>query len=116
MPSHAAGPPQPVAGAERMLENRWRKNWLRADSCCAMKLRLARSVDIAMVGGSDALYVGMQHAPYSIETTATICAAVVRKESSFRMSIPAPGRSDRQRIPLSTNGKTLGDGIGAGAR
>src|ERR1700759_2427055 len=43
-----------------------------------MNLRLARSVDIAMVakaGGYDALYVDMQHAPYSIETTATICAA-----------------------------------------
>src|SRR6201996_5643425 len=43
-----------------------------------MNLRLARSVDIAMVakaGGYDALYVDMQHAPYSIDTTATICAA-----------------------------------------
>src|SRR3954449_1445921 len=45
-----------------------------------MNLRLARSVDIAMVakaGGSDAPYVDMQHAPYSIETTATICAAAL---------------------------------------
>jgi 2-keto-3-deoxy-L-rhamnonate aldolase RhmA len=45
-----------------------------------MNLRLARSVDIAMVakaGGYDALYVDMQHAPYSIETTATICAAAL---------------------------------------
>ena len=45
-----------------------------------MNLRLARSVDIAMVakaGGYDALYVDMQHAPYSIETTSTICAAAL---------------------------------------
>ncbi len=45
-----------------------------------MNLRLARSVDIAMVakaGGYDALYVDMQHAPYSIDTTATICAAAI---------------------------------------
>ncbi len=45
-----------------------------------MNLRLARSVDIAMVakaGGYDALYVDMQHAPYSIDTTATICAAAL---------------------------------------
>jgi 4-hydroxy-2-oxoheptanedioate aldolase len=44
-----------------------------------MNLRLARSVDIAMVakaGGYDALYVDMQHAPYSIETTATISPLV----------------------------------------
>src|SRR5947199_10844901 len=43
-----------------------------------MNLRLARSVDIAMIakaGGYDALYVDLQHAPYSIETTATTCAA-----------------------------------------
>ncbi len=45
-----------------------------------MNLRLARSVDIAMVakaGGYDALYVDMQHAPYSVETTGTICAAAL---------------------------------------
>jgi 2-keto-3-deoxy-L-rhamnonate aldolase RhmA len=45
-----------------------------------LNLRLARSVDIAMVakaGGYDAFYVDMQHAPYSIETTATICAAAL---------------------------------------
>src|SRR5258707_12078153 len=45
-----------------------------------MNLRLARSVDIAMVakaGGYDALYVDMEHSPYSIETTSTICAAAI---------------------------------------
>jgi len=45
-----------------------------------MNLRLARTVDIAMVakaGGYDALYVDMEHSPYSIETTATICAAAL---------------------------------------
>ena len=45
-----------------------------------MNLRLARTVDIAMVakaGGYDALYVDMEHSPYSIETTSTICAAAL---------------------------------------
>ena len=45
-----------------------------------MNLRLARTVDIAMVakaGGYDALYVDMEHGPYSIETTSTICAAAL---------------------------------------
>jgi 4-hydroxy-2-oxoheptanedioate aldolase len=44
-----------------------------------MNLRLARSVGIAMVakaGRYDALYADMQHAPYSIETTATISSAL----------------------------------------
>ena len=52
----------------------------RGELVLCMNLRLARSVDIAMVakaGGYDALYVDMQHAPYSIETTATICAAAL---------------------------------------
>jgi len=31
----------------------------------------------AKAGGYDALYVDMQHAPYSIETIATICAAAL---------------------------------------
>ena len=45
-----------------------------------MNLRLARTVDIAMVakaGGYDALYVDMEHGPYSIKTTSTICAAAL---------------------------------------
>jgi 4-hydroxy-2-oxoheptanedioate aldolase len=45
-----------------------------------INLRLARTVDIAMVakaGGYDALYVDMEHSPYSIATTATICAAAI---------------------------------------
>ena len=45
-----------------------------------MNLRLARTVDIAMVakaGGYDAIYVDMEHSPYSIDTAATICAAAI---------------------------------------
>src|SRR5271165_6462500 len=52
----------------------------RGELALCLNLRLARSVDIAMVakaGGYDALYVDMQHAPYSVETTATICAAAL---------------------------------------
>src|ERR1700730_10836260 len=45
-----------------------------------MNLRLARSVDIAMVakaGGYEALYVDMEPSPYPIEPTSTICAAAL---------------------------------------
>lgn len=58
--------------------NRMKQKLAAGDLVLCMNLRLARSVDIAMVakaGGYDALYVDMQHAPYSIETTATLCAA-----------------------------------------
>jgi 2-keto-3-deoxy-L-rhamnonate aldolase RhmA len=61
-----------------MPEKSMKQKLAGGDLVLCMNLRLARSVDIAMVakaGGYDALYVDMQHAPYSIETTSTICAA-----------------------------------------
>ena len=56
-----------------MPEKSMKEKFAVGDLVLCMNLRLARSVDIAMVakaGGYDALYVDMQHAPYSIETTA----------------------------------------------
>src|SRR5678815_5437164 len=67
-------------GGERMAEKSMKEKLAAGELVLCMNLRLARSVDIAMVakaGGYDALYVDMQHAPYSIETTATICAASI---------------------------------------
>jgi 2-keto-3-deoxy-L-rhamnonate aldolase RhmA len=69
-----------TAGAGRMPEKSMKEKLAAGELVLCMNLRLARSVDIAMVakaGGYDALYVDMQHAPYSIETTATICAAAL---------------------------------------
>src|ERR1700731_3559654 len=129
-----------------MPEKSMKEKLAAAELVLCMNLRLARSVDIAMVakaGGYDALYVDMQHAPYSIETTATICAAALGIGITPLVRVPnhdaqwmsrvldggarpgrhssgrqhsRPGRSDRRRVPLSTAGKTLGNGIGAGAR
>src|SRR5215471_15752120 len=67
-------------GGEAMPEASMKQKLAAGELVLCMNLRLARSVDIAMVakaGGYDALYVDMQHAPYSIETTATICAAAL---------------------------------------
>ena len=63
-----------------MPEKSMKEKLAAGELVLCLNLRLARSVDIAMVakaGGYDALYVDMQHAPYSIETTATICAAAL---------------------------------------
>jgi 2-keto-3-deoxy-L-rhamnonate aldolase RhmA len=63
-----------------MSEKSMKEKLATGELVLCMNLRLARSVDIAMIakaGGYDALYVDMQHAPYSIETTATICAAAL---------------------------------------
>src|SRR5579884_1647444 len=79
-PSREAEAPQPVAGEERMPEKSMKEKLAAGELVLCLNLRLARSVDVAMVakaGGYDALYVDMQHAPYSIETTATICAAAL---------------------------------------
>src|ERR1700759_4729201 len=73
-----------------------------------MNLRLARTVDIAMVakaGGYDALYVDMQHAPYSIETTATICAASI-----------AMGITPLVRVPARDNGEWMARVLDGGAQ
>src|SRR6266403_1504532 len=79
------------SGGKRMPEKSMKEKLAAGELVLCMNLRLARSVDIAMVakaGGYDALYVDMQHAPYSIETAAP-------RASSFRMSTPGlrPKRS-----------------------
>ena len=73
-----------------------------------MNLRLARTVDIAMVakaGGYDALYVDMQHAPYSIETTSTICAAAI-----------GIGITPLVRVPAHDNGQWMARVLDGGAQ
>jgi 2-keto-3-deoxy-L-rhamnonate aldolase RhmA len=73
-----------------------------------MNLRLARSIDIAMVakaGGYDALYVDMQHAPYSIETTSTICAAAI-----------GIGITPLVRVPSHDNGQWMSRVLDGGAQ
>jgi 2-keto-3-deoxy-L-rhamnonate aldolase RhmA len=62
------------------MANSMKQKLAAGELVLCINLRLARSVDIAMVakaGGYDALYVDMEHSPYSIETTATICAAAL---------------------------------------
>src|SRR6266851_9949570 len=60
------------------IRNSMKQKLAAGELVLCMNLRLARTVDIAMVakaGGYDALYVDMEHSPYSIDTAATICAA-----------------------------------------
>ena len=74
------------------IRNSMKQKLAAGELVLCMNLRLARSVDIAMVakaGGYDALYVDMQHAPYSIETTATICAAAIGIGITPLVRVPA---------------------------
>src|SRR5438270_9464895 len=62
------------------MANTMKQKLAAGELVLCMNLRLARTVDIAMVakaGGYDALYVDMEHSPYSIDTAATICAAAI---------------------------------------
>jgi len=62
------------------MTNSMKQKLAEGELVLCMNLRLARTVDIAMVakaGGYDALYVDMEHSPYSIDTAATICAAAI---------------------------------------
>jgi 2-keto-3-deoxy-L-rhamnonate aldolase RhmA len=65
---------------DTFARNQMKRKLAAGELVLCMNLRLARTVDIAMVaqaGGYDSLYVDMQHAPYSVETTGTICAAAL---------------------------------------
>ncbi len=65
---------------ETLMTNSMKQKLAAGELVLCMNLRLARTVDIAMVakaGGYDALYVDMEHSPYSIDTAATICAAAI---------------------------------------
>src|SRR5215472_12975435 len=81
--SRAPGRRRARIGEQAMAEdtgNSMKQRLAAGELVLCMNLRLARTVGIAMVaeaGGYDALYVDMQHAPYSIETTSTICAAAL---------------------------------------
>src|SRR5215469_15994584 len=90
-----------------MPEKTMKEKLAAGELVLCMNLRLARSVDIAMVakaGGYDALYVDMQHAPYSIETTATICAAAI-----------GIGITPLVRVPAHDNGQWMARVLDGGA-
>src|SRR5258708_27607841 len=65
---------------EALMTNSMKQKLAAGELVLCMNVRLARTVDIAMVaeaGGYDAVYVDMEHSPYSIDTAATICAAAI---------------------------------------
>ena len=91
-----------------MSEKSMKEKLAAGELVLCMNLRLARSVDIAMVakaGGYDALYVDMQHAPYSIETTSTICAAAI-----------GIGITPLVRVPAHDNGQWMARVLDGGAQ
>src|ERR1700751_2257658 len=74
------------------MANSMKQKLAAGELVLCMNLRLARTVDIAMVakaGGYDAIYVDMEHSPYSIETTATICAAALGLGVTPRVRVPS---------------------------
>ena len=86
---------------EEASHNTMKQKLAAGELVLCMNLRLARSVDIAMVakaGGYDALYVDMQHAPYSIDTTATICAASLGVGITPLVRVPGHGGEWMSRV------------------
>jgi 4-hydroxy-2-oxoheptanedioate aldolase len=87
--------------AEEASRNSMKHKLAAGELVLCMNLRLARTVDIAMVakaGGYDALYVDMQHAPYSIDTTATICAASLGVGITPLVRVPGHGGEWMSRV------------------
>jgi len=127
------------------MTNSMKQKLAAGELVLCMNLRLARTVDIAMVakaGGYDALYVDMEHSPYSIDTAATICAAAIGIGITPLVRVPShdghwssrvldggaqgvivphvKNRSEaggrRAQLPVPAYRATLGDGARAGAR
>src|SRR5437660_10328725 len=76
------------------MTNSMKQKLTAGELVLCMNLRLARTVDIAMVakaGGYDALYVDMEHSPYSIDTAATICAAAIGVGITPLVRLPSHG-------------------------
>src|SRR5438552_10106484 len=125
------------------MTNSMKQKLAEGELVLCMNLRLARTVDIAMVakaGGYDALYVDMEHSPYSIDTAATICAAAIgvgitplvrvpshdghwsspgarrRRAGCHRPACQQPqrGRGGGAQLPLPASRPTLGHGARAG--
>src|SRR5437763_13925825 len=84
------------------MTNSMKQKLAAGELVLCMNLRLARTVDIAMVakaGGYDALYVDMEHSPYSIDTAATNCAAAIGIGITPLVRVPSHDAHWSSRVP-----------------
>jgi 4-hydroxy-2-oxoheptanedioate aldolase len=71
---------------EDILRNHLKNKLNRGEVAASMIVRLTRGAEIARLAataGFDSLYVDLEHASFSLETTGAICGAVLRQVKSY---------------------------------
>lgn len=82
-----------------ILRNGVKDKLARDEVVASMTVRLVRSIEIARIAktaGFDTLYVDLEHASFSLETTSQICIAAL--EAGIAPFVRVPGVADIQRV------------------
>ena len=75
-----------------VLCNHVKEKLARGEVVASMTVRLVRSVEIARIAktaGFDSLYVDMEHASFSLETTGQICIAALEAGVTPFVGVPS---------------------------
>src|ERR1700752_2059322 len=82
-----------------VLHNHVKEKLRRGEVVASMTVRLPRGVEIgriAKTAGFDSLYVDMEHASFSLETTGQICIAAL--EAGITPLVRVPGVAEVSRV------------------
>jgi 2-keto-3-deoxy-L-rhamnonate aldolase RhmA len=83
---------------EDILRNRVKEKLERGEVVASMIVRLTRGVEIAQIAktaGFDSLYVDMEHASFSLDTTGQICMAALAAGVTPLVRVPGLGEVSR---------------------
>ena len=84
---------------EDVLRNRLKDKLARGEVAASMIVRLTRSAEIAQIAataGFDSLYVDLEHASFSLETTGAICTAALA--TGITPLVRVPGVAEVSRV------------------
>src|ERR1700751_2726199 len=82
-----------------LLRNRVKEKLGRGEVVASMTVRLIRGIEIARIAktaGFDSLYVDLEHASFSLDTTGQICIAAL--EAGITPLVRVPGIADVSRV------------------
>ena len=86
-------------GIDEILRNHVKEKLLRDEVVASMTVRLVRGIEIARIAktaGFDSLYVDMEHASFSLDTTGQICMAAL--DVGITPLVRVPGVADVSRV------------------
>src|ERR1700740_3614947 len=90
---------QQAAAGAGVLRNHVKEKLARGEVVASMTVRLVRGIEIARIAataGFDSLYVDLEHASFSLETTGQICIAAL--EAGVTPLVRVPGLAEVSRV------------------